>query len=344
MTTRAYIRAISYVLPDFVLSNEFLTAQYPEWSVEKIASKTGIRERRIAADNETALDMAVRAVGHFFEEHNFDRNEIDFIILCSQSPEYLLPTSACILQERAGLPTHIGAFDMNLGCSGYIYGLGVAKGLIETGQAKNIMFVTSDTYSKYTHPKDKSVRTIFGDAATATLISAKKETDNSITYLGPFDYGTDGCGAENLIVPHGGAKYPRSEKSSVEIEDKDGNIRSPENLYMNGAEIFTFTLNRVPELIASLLGAAGLEEQEIDYFVFHQANKFVLDSIRKRSGIPEEKCLHYYETVGNTVSSSIPIVLYEADKGSKLLNETVIAAIGFGVGYSWGGTIIRWHS
>jgi 3-oxoacyl-[acyl-carrier-protein] synthase III len=344
MNAKAYIKAISYILPDFVLTNEYLVAQYPEWSVEKITSKTGIRERRIAAHDETALDMAVRAVERFFEEHNFERSDVDFIILCSQSPEYLLPSSACILQERTGLSTNVGALDVNLGCSGYIYSLGLAKGLVETGQAKNVMIVTSDTYSKYIHPKDKSVRTIFGDAAAATVISAEIEPDDSICNLGPFEYGTDGCGAENLMVPHGGAKHPFSEESYIEVQDKDGNVRSPRNLYMDGAEVFAFSLSRIPELLESLLGSAGLEERDVDYFVFHQANKFILDSIRGRTKIPEEKIQRYYETVGNTVSSSIPIVLYEANKRNELLTGTTIVAIGFGVGYSWGGTIIRWRS
>lgn len=344
MRRKAYIKAISYYLPDSNLTNEYLAAQYPEWSVEKIVSKTGIRERRIAANDETAVDLAVRAIEQFFKEHDFDRNKIDFLILCTQSPDYLLPSSACILQDRVRLPVNIGAFDINLGCSGFIYGLGVAKGLVETGQAKNIMFVTSDTYSKFIHPKDKSVRTLFGDAAAVTVISAKDESDDSIENIGPFEYGTDGSGAENLIVPHGGAKYPRSEKSSIEFEDKNGNIRSPENLYMNGAEIFTFSMNSVSKLLKGLSSAAGLEKEDIDYFVFHQANKFILDSIKRREDLPEDKLLRYYENIGNTVSSSIPIALYEANKGGKLLHGAVIAAVGFGVGYSWGGTIIRWHS
>jgi len=264
--------------------------------------------------------------------------------LCTQSPEYLLPSSACILQSRTKLPINVGAFDINLGCSGYIYGLGVAKGLVETGQAKNIMFVTSDTYSKYIHLKDKSVRTIFGDAAAATLVSAKDESDDSTEYLGPFEYGTDGCGAENLIVPHGGAKHPKSERSSIEVKDENGNIRSSENLYMNGAEVFTFSLNRVPKLLQSLLEVTGLEEKDIDYFVFHQANKFILDSIKMCTNLPENKLLRYYENIGNTVSSSIPIALYEANKSGKLFHDSMIGVIGFGAGYSWGGTMIRWHS
>ena len=343
MNTKAYIKAISYILPDSVLTNEYLATQYPEWGIDKISSKTGIKERRIAADDETALDLAIRAVEHFFEEHNLDRNKIDFIILCSQSPEYLLPSSACILQNKLGLPLNVGAFDINLGCSGYIYGLGLAKGLIETQQAKNVMLVTSDTYSKYIHPKDKSVRTIFGDAAAATLISAKNEPDGLTEYLGPFEYGTDGSGAECLIIPHGGAKHPWSQNSCIEVEDKDGNIRAPENLYMDGARVFAFSLNRVPKLLTSLLRSAGLEEKDVNYFVFHQANKFILDSIRERTKIAKDKFLLHYETVGNTVSSSIPIALYEGNKRSAFPEETVIAAIGFGVGYSWGGTIIRWR-
>ncbi|RYD20698.1 MAG: 3-oxoacyl-ACP synthase, partial [Lysobacteraceae bacterium] len=193
--TSARLAAIATHVPEHVLTNEELAADFPDWPASKILEKTGIRERRIAAPDETALDLATAACMALFERQPELREAVDFVILCTQAPDHVLPTSACILQHRLDLPTHIGALDVNLGCSGFVYGLSLAAGLIGTGAASGVLLVTADTYSKYIHPRDKSVRTLFGDGAAATLISGDDAGDAAI---GPFVFGTDGSGADRL--------------------------------------------------------------------------------------------------------------------------------------------------
>jgi 3-oxoacyl-[acyl-carrier-protein] synthase-3 len=228
--------------------------------------------------------------------------------------------------------------DFNLGCSGFVYGLGLAKGLIETGQARNVLLITAETYSKHIHPGDKSVRTIFGDAASATLVQAVHSDHERI---GPFVYGTDGRGAKNLIVPAGGLRMAQAANPEL-IDDGSGNKRTVNNLYMNGAEIFTFTLRIVPETVSTLLAKAGKRMEDIDLFVFHQANRYMLDHLRRKLGIPEEKLPIMMAHCGNTVSSTIPILLKDLEKASRLKQGQCLMLLGFGVGYSWGGAIVNW--
>lgn len=335
MKEKAFIKNISYYLPDYALDNAVLEKDFPEWSIDKIAEKTGINTRYISEVNETSGDMAVKAAEKLFKEHNIDKSTIDYIILCTQSPDYFLPTTACIIQEKLGLETSIGAFDMNLGCSGFVYGLGLAKGLIFSGQAKNILFITSETYSKFIHPDDKSNKTIFGDAAAATLISSEK----GFAEIGNFEYGTDGKGAGNLIVKNGAL---RNQKITDEvIYDEYGNYISDNHLYMNGPEIFLFTLSSVPKLIENVIKKNNLSKENIDLFILHQANKFMLESVRKKCKIESEKFYINLKNCGNTVSSTIPIALYHAKNDRILKKNNTILIAGFGVGYSWGGTIIK---
>ena len=167
----AYIKAISYYLPEQVVTNEDLVSEFPEWSVEKVAANVGVNVRHVAAVGETAGDMAEKAAKKLFEEYSIDSKDIDFLLLCTQSSDYYLPSTACVLQYRLGLRTDIGAFDYNLGCSGCVYGLAIAKGLIVSGIAKNVLLLTSETYNKYLHPSDKGNRSIFGDGAAACLVS-----------------------------------------------------------------------------------------------------------------------------------------------------------------------------
>jgi 3-oxoacyl-[acyl-carrier-protein] synthase-3 len=331
---KAFIKEISYYLPEYQLDNKKIEQEFPEWSIDKIATKTGINCRYISAIEETSLDMAVKAAEKLFEEHQIDRKIIDFVILCTQSPDYFLPTSACIIQERLGLSTSVGAFDFNLGCSGFVYGLGIAKGFIASGQANNILLITSETYSKFIHPSDKSNKTIFGDAAAATLIS----TEGFAEILN-LEYGTDGRGAENLMVKNGGLRNYNTK--SEEIVDEYGNIHSDNHLYMNGTEIFTFTLSAVPKLIQNTLIKNNLESSEIDLFIFHQANKFMLDSLRKKIKLDIERFYVYLEDCGNTVSSTIPIALKNAQKEKRFKENNKVLLAGFGVGYSWAGTILK---
>jgi 3-oxoacyl-[acyl-carrier-protein] synthase-3 len=326
------ISRIEYVLPDRVLNNNNLSMRFPEWTSEMIEEKIGIVNRHVVEENETALDLAIKAGGKILTFE--DKATIDFLVLCTQSPEYYLPTTACILQDKLGLPTHIGAFDFNLGCSGYIYGLGICKGLIESNIAHKILFITSETYTKHIHPSDKSNLTIFGDAATATTVERAAEGQ-----ILDFVVGTDGAGATNLIVPNGGLKNRYD--ANAPVVDDNGNLRTNNSLYMNGPEIFNFTIQRIPKMVKEVLEKHKLQPEDIDYFIFHQANKYMLDYLRKKMKIPEEKFYCDMRETGNTVSSTIPIALKDClDKGIVKKGQLVLCA-GFGVGYSWGATIIK---
>ena len=329
---KAFIKAISYYLPEKVLTNEELVREFPEWSVDKIASKVGINQRHVATEDETSADLATKAAEKLFAENNVDKNAIDFILFCTQSPDYFLPTSACVIQNRLGLQTSCGALDFNLGCSGYVYGLSLAKGLIFAGIAKNVLLLTGETYSKFIHPKDKGNRTIFGDAGSASLISTE-----GFAEIGHFELGTDGKGANNLMVKSGGMRYPEAINDMT--LDENGNPISSDHLYMNGAEIFNFTIEAVPQLVRNTLIKNNLELSDIHLCAFHQANKYMLNFLRKKLKIEEDQFYYYMSEVGNTVSSTIPILLTEAKKEEKLSGNVLLA--GFGVGYSWGGTVLK---
>ncbi len=334
----AAIRAIEVYLPEDVLTNEELAREYPGWSALKIEQKTGIESRHIAGAAECASDMAIEASRKLFESGVINADQIDYVLLCTQSPDYFLPTTACLVQDRLGLRTDCGALDFNQGCSGFVFGLGLAKGLIETRQADNVLLITAETYSKFIHPGDKSVRTLFGDASAATLI---QEASSEGGRLGPFVYGTDGSGAENLIVPTGGMRRRYACGAEI-VEDESGNKRTINNLYMNGAEVFTFTLRTVPGAVDNLLVKAGKKMEEIDLFLFHQANRYMLDHLRNKMNIPKEKLPIRMSGCGNTVSSSLPVLLKTLESEGSLRTGQCLMLMGFGVGYSWAGAIAHW--
>ena len=334
MTNKACIKGISYYLPERELTNEELIREFPEWSVEKVADKVGVYSRHLAAENETAGDMAEKAARTLFEEYNIDPKEIDFLILCTQSPDYFLPSTSCLLQNRLGIPTSVGAFDYNLGCSGCVYGMAIAKGLIMAGIAQNVLLLTAETYNKYLHIDDKSNRSIFGDGGAACLISTE-----GFAEIGDFVLGTDGAGAEHLIVKTGASRQKQA--TGLHCDDSEGHIRRDDYLYMNGSAIFNFTLDAVPAMMNQLLEKSGLTKENIDYFVFHQANKFMLDTIRKVCVLPRDKFYIDLENVGNTVSSTVLIGLKECLKNGTIHSGMNVMIGGFGVGLSWGGTILR---
>lgn len=330
---KAYIKQIAYYLPEISISNEKLIEEFPEWTVGKIASKVGVNNRHVAGEQETASDMAVAAANNLFTvDSDIRREDIDFVLFCTQSPDYFLPTSACLIQDRLGLRTNIGAIDFNLGCSGYVYGLAIAKGLITGRIAKNVLLLTAETYSKYLYPRDKGNRTIFGDASSASVIS----TDGFVE-IGEFSLGTDGKGADNLIVRTGASRKKEAENDLSFYEN--GNPVSSDYLYMDGTEIFTFTQKNVPIVVKDTLIKNGFEQSDIDLFVFHQANKYMLNFLRKKMKIEEEKFYCFMSEVGNTVSSSIPVALCEARRENKLKGKILL--VGFGVGYSWAGTVLQ---
>ncbi len=328
MSKSAFIKSIGYYLPEKILTNSEISERFPEWPAEKIANKVGIKQRHISAEGETALDMAYKAAEKLLVHNEELRKTIDFVVMCTQSPDYKLPSSACILQNRLNLKKECGAFDINLGCSGYEYGLAIAKGFIVAGIATNVLLVTAETYTKYLHPEDKGNITIFGDAATATIVST-----DGFAEIGDFELGTDGSGADMLKVKTGGSRNP--EKSG----DANGGSIWEDYLYMDGGGIFNFTSDAVPVMVDNLLRKENLKAEDINLWIFHQANKYMINYLRKLMGIDKSKFFVFMENVGNTVSNTIPIALCEARKSGDLKGNVLLA--GFGVGLSWGATILR---
>ena len=334
----AEIQSVACYLPDRLLGNAELVEQFPHWTAEKIVHKLGIENRPIAAEEETAADMAVIAAETLLENASCGHEEIDFVLLCTQSPDYFLPTSACIIHERLGLPKACGALDFNLGCSGYIYGLSLAKGLIETGAAKKVLFLTAETYSKYISLDDRAARPLFGDGAAATLVAA---TTTKEVPIGPFVFGTDGSGADLLIVPAGGHRMPPSEATAMVQPDGKGSTRSLNQLKMHGPGIFSFAVDRVPPMVEEILQKSGKSREEIGTYIFHQANKYMLDRLQELCHL---KGTNFYNDVmqrGNTVSSSIPIAMIDAWHSGVLKPNDWVMLVGFGVGLSWGATFVK---
>lgn len=333
----ARIAGVEYYLPEAVLTNDMISAEFPEWSVEKIAKKTGVHNRHISGEDEFSSDLAIAAGKALLEKHGVRPEDIDYLLVCTQSPDYFLPTTACIVQAGLGLPTSIGAADLNLGCSGYIYALGQAKGLIESGQASRVLVITADTYTKFVNAADKSVRTIFGDGAAASLVTADGDAES----ISAITYGSDGHGAKHLIVPTGGLRNGANLQPKADLGER-GIQSNGFDLYMDGPEIFNFTLRVVPGTVDAILSKQGISLEDVDLFVFHQANAFMLEHLRKKLGVPEEKFFVALAETGNTVSSSIPIALAKAQEEGVLTSGMKVMLLGFGVGLSWGGLLLKW--
>ena len=335
-TRRAAIGAIEYHLPEQVLDNAQIVELNASWTAEQIFEKTGIRQRHIAAEGETATDLAEAAARKLLDAGVCRADEIDLLMLCTQTPDYALPSSACLLQDRLGLPTTCAAFDFDLGCSGFVYGLSLAKGMLEAGLRSKALLITAETYSKWLDPADHSVRTIFGDAAAATLLELV-DSPAGTEPIGPFVFGTDGRGYHRLIVHQSGARGLTDEARTLLPEG-----RPAECLYMDGPEIFSFTIRTVPRTVQALLDRTGLALESLDLVVFHQANRYILEHLRKRLKIPLEKFVYDLEDCGNTVSCTIPIALKNAERRGQLHAGMTVALVGFGVGYSWAAARIVW--
>ncbi|MCX6278619.1 MAG: ketoacyl-ACP synthase III [Bacteroidetes bacterium] len=320
-------------LPEKVLTNNDLAIEFNRWEPEKIEAKLGIRERHITAKHETAGDLAFNAAETVLD--NYDKDRIDMIIFCTQSPDYFLPATACILQKKLGLRNNVAAYDFNQGCSGYIYGLAMAKAFINSGIAENVLLLVGETYSKHIHPKDLANRTIFGDGAAATII--EKQSREQIY---EFILGTDGAGKNNLIVPNGCFRSEYDE-NAIEITNNAGDIYTDNHLYMNGPEIFNFTIEAVPSVVNDCLLKNNLTLEEIDYVIFHQANSYMIEYLRKKIKIPKEKFYSNMLLTGNTVSATIPIALDDCLNHNIVKLGDKVLLCGFGVGYSWGAVIIE---
>ncbi len=324
----AAIGPVAIHLPEKVEDNDFLGSEFPKWNMDLIYAKTGIRSRHVAAPGECSSDLGVAAAEKLFARHEIDRDSIDFLLFCTQTPDYPLPTTACLIQDRLGLPKSIGALDFNLGCSGFVYGLSLADGLIRAGTARRILLITAETYSKYIDPSDRSLRTIFGDGAAATLIEA-----SDVPSLGSFIFGTDGSGGDMLLVAEGGT---RPAADAIQPRKRR---RWPSSLYMDGPELVKFSIDVTPPLLEKVLAAAGWRRDEVDLYLLHQATVFMLDHLRGRLELDRDRTPEALEQYGNTVSSTIPILIRDLRASGRLKPGKRTLLLGFGVGLSWAGCV-----
>ena len=326
----ASIGPIACYLPEKRETVDDLRAEFPSWRMDLILEKTGVFARHIAGPEETASDLGVAACEDLFKRHNIERDSIDFLLFCTQTPDYPLPTTACLVQDRLNLPQRCGALDFNLGCSGYVYGLAMADGLIRAGSAERILLVTSETYSKYIDQADRSLRTIFGDGAAATLVEASDERS-----IGPFSFGTDGSGGDLLFVDEGGARLPSQSLKPTKRK------RWKSSLYMDGPEIAKFVLDTVPPLVRDLLEKSDLTDESIDCYLMHQATSHLLNHLRDRMDLDAERMPCNLHDYGNTVSSTIPFLINDLRISGQLRPGKRTIMSGFGVGLSWAGCLWR---
>jgi 3-oxoacyl-[acyl-carrier-protein] synthase III len=331
---RPAIKAIEYYLPENTLSNEDLSELFPFLNDADIYKKTGIRNRHITSPGIVGSDLAFFAAEKLFSEQKIDRSKIDFLIFCTEGLDYKGPATACVLQDRLGLSTSCGAIDLPYGCTGFAYCLSIAKVLVESGQAKEVLVLTADIPSTVIHPGDHELRMIFGDAGAATIVGTAEGEGT----IGNFSFGTDGSGAPNLIVKHSGTRGPADKEWIEENKDAGGMLYG--RMEMNSIEIFNFTLKTVPKLVADILSKNNMKQEDIDLFVFHQANAFLLSVLRRKIKIDENKFFVCMENTGNTVSATIPIALSEAIRSGRAKKGDRILLAAFGIGYSWAGTVI----
>lgn len=332
------IKHITTHFPERKYSNEDLLNDFPELIGSDSVTKIGIETRYVVSD-EIASDLALKAAERLFDETDVPKGEVDFIIFCAQEFDHQTPTTACLLHEKLGLKPSAGAIDYNLGCSGFVYGLAMAKGFIETLNINNVLLLTASTITKMVHSKDKNSKMIFGDGAAATLISRCESGG-----IHGFEIGTDGAYGDKIIIKDGMGRSPLNANSHIEMIDGFGNITSNATVHMDGVAIFSKGLKTVPFVIENLLKKHGNKLEDIDLFVFHQANEFMIDSIRKKVGIPKEKFFVCMKQTGNTVASTIPIALKGALDSGKLKKDMKVMLVAFGTGFSWASTIIDWSN
>lgn len=328
---KARIDKISYALPHTVISNAVLREKYLDWDFKRLEERTGVIERHIAGDGETALDLAERACG------DLDLEGIDGLIFCTETPDYPIPSNACLLHGRLGLAKNVPSLDINMGCSGYLYGLQSAHGMIATGTAKRILLATGDTYSRFINPGDRATRVLFGDGVAVSIISASPDETGIIDML----MGSDGKYYDRFMVPAGGARQPLSELTALETTDKSGNVRTPENITMDGFGVLSFFNATIPGEVKTLLQRNDLGMDDIDVFVFHQASRVALDSISRALKIPDHKMVNNMARVGNLVSASVPVSLSMALDDGQAKSGDLAVLCGFGVGLSWATALVR---
>lgn len=332
------ISGMHYCIPRQRLTNDELAARFDERQIKSIVKMAGIQERRIVTGGETASDLAYWAASRLLEDRRVAPSDIDLLIFASQTGDYQIPATACVLHGRLGFSEKCAAFDINLGCTSFPYALSVAHSMLMSGVAKKALVLNAEALTTVIHPKDRGLVPLHGDGAVATLL---EPTRNRGGFVG-FSLGTDGTGFNHLIIPASGARMPRTADTKVEVVDESGIVRTQEHLHMDGPAIFHFSVYKVPEVIEDALRHFDLTIADLDLVILHQANKTMIDFIYKALGVPPEKRFYFIETVGNTSGASSPMALAEAWRQGRLKpgGRTLLAA--FGVGLSWGVTIIEW--
>jgi 3-oxoacyl-[acyl-carrier-protein] synthase-3 len=334
--TRALsIAAISYYLPERVVTNRDLDRENPAWDMDRVAAKTGVFSRHVAADDETALDMSVVAANKLLERYPELRTEVDGIIFCTQTPDYIMPPNSALLHKELGLSDAVFAMDTNLACSGYVYSLAMAQGLINTGTCTNILLVTADTYSRLINPGDRSARSLFGDGAAVTWVKA------GAPGIVDLICETSGSGFEKFYIPAGGARHQSSDSKATETTDPSGNRRSDHQIHMDGMGVLSFVNSKVPGQIRRLLERNGIGIDTLDHVILHQASQMALNSLERALGIPSEMVYRNLGSVGNTVSASIPIAIAQSQEEGRIRPDDLVLISGFGVGLSWASALVR---
>jgi len=328
------ISAISACVPKNIVDNKTLINILPEEEVVKTIENIGIKEKRFVDKNVCSSDLCFKAAEKLFSDNTIDRNSIDALIFLSQTPDYKIPATAPILQERLGLPKTTLCFDMNLGCSGYVFALSTAFAYASLNGVNRVLLLVGETFSKITSPLDKVNAPLYGDCGTATLVE-KGNFDESY-----FILYSDGSGKDTVIIPAGECRNPTSIENLKEVEMEDGNIRSGHQIFMDGMDVFNFAISVVPKSIKEILTLTQNSLESIDYIIFHQANKFMTDFFAKRLKYSLDKVPYCIDKYGNTSSASIPLTLASELKSSDINNKKIILC-GFGAGLSWGTVLIK---
>ena len=331
------IRGMLSVVPANVRTIDDLAARYGTGEAKRLVEATGVEKVRLVSPGQTTVDLVEHAGRRLLAQLGVSPGDVQGVILVSGFADFIVPASACMLQNRLGLPKQSMAFDVNLQCSGCPYGLAIAGGLLNLGLAQRILLFIANAPSLLVHPDDKTSFPLFGDAAAAVLLESDPAAND---FLG-FDLGTDGAGWKNLLIAVGRCRYPTLDQFSESAPEPLRCIAHPKHVYMNGARIFTFVLREVPGIAQRTLANAGVQAEAVDYYLFHQANKFILGHVIRKMELPEAKCPLSIDHFGNT-SGALPI-LTACDALSAINRERELTAmfLGFGVGYSWGGALTR---
>jgi 3-oxoacyl-[acyl-carrier-protein] synthase-3 len=329
------IIGISACVPKNISSNFELLQDYPKDEVDKIINNIGIKEKRHVDLNTTAADLCFKAAEKLFDDMSIDRATIDMLIFLTQLPDYSLPATSPNLQDRLGLSKNTACFDISLACSGYVYALSTAFAYASQNGINRVLLLVGETFSKIVSSKDRVNSPLYGDAGTATLI---EKTINSDSY---FSLYSDGSGFKSIIIKAGGSRYPVNAKNIVPIEKEDGNFRADNQVFMDGLEVFNFTLKVVPKSINEILTFSKIDRDNIDYFLFHQANKFMIDFFVKKLKIESDKVPISLDTFGNVSSPTIPLTIVSRLNNFKIKNKSQILMSGFGAGLSWGTAVLN---